>query len=75
MAGEKIKVTVKKYLVELDPPIEVYCVEVARGDGVWDETCSSREHLEIFLRGIQAGSEEYVSLPEIPNEAEQLPKR
>jgi len=75
MAGEKITITVKKYRVELDPPCEVYHVEVARGDGVWDETCSSREHLEIFLRGVQAGYEGYLPLPEIPQEAERIPKR
>lgn len=70
----KVSITVKKYHVPLDPPVDVYHVEVSRGDGVWEETCPTRENLQMFLQGVRAGCESYVALPEIPEHAEPLPE-
>src|SRR3989344_1085908 len=72
--ADKVSITIEKYRIHLDPEVCVYHVEVARGDGVWEETCPTREHLEMFLQGVRAGCESYVTLPEIPERAEPLPE-
>lgn len=69
----EVKIRIKKYQVPLDPDISIYHVDVERGDGGWEETCPTREHLDMFLRGVQAGCEGYVPFPEIPETAEPLP--
>ena len=74
MVSEKVQITIKKYRVHLEPPVDVYHVAVARGDGVWEETCPTREHLQMFLQGVRAGCEGYPAIPEIPEHAEPLPE-
>lgn len=38
-----------------DPEISIYRVSITDDrNGIWEETLSSREHLEVFLRGAQA---------------------
>lgn len=72
-----LEIVVRKFLIRLDPDIEVYVyeVEVHRDGGVWQETCPTRELLNMFLRGVSAGCENHVSLPEIPEVAELLDVR
>jgi hypothetical protein len=60
----EVTVEVERFEVPLDPAIDVFQVAVRRGDGVWRDTCASEEMLRMFLRGVQAGAENPVSLPE-----------
>ena len=76
--AEKIEIKIARYKVKpvepLERGIDVFQVEVSRGDGVWIEEFVSEDCLRAFLRGVQAGSSpEYVSLPEIPWAAEEIP--
>ncbi len=72
----KIRIEIERYYVPTDPSTYVFQVLVHRGESVWHETCNTEELLHMFLRGVQAGSPEFVSLPEIPfpNQAKNLPK-
>ena len=72
---QEMKVEVERFEVPLDPAIYVFQVAVHRRDGVWQETCASAEMLHMFLRGVQAGAENQISLPEIPGEAIQLSQK
>lgn len=71
---DPLTITIRRYQVPLDPPTEVFHVQIERADGIWKETCTSLEQLEIFLRGVRAGSPSYVSWPEVPETAEPLPE-
>lgn len=72
--ADKVSIGITRYRVNLEPPVDVFHVAVTRGDGVWDETCTTPELLQMFLQGVRAGCEGYVTLPEIPERAEPLPK-
>ena len=54
----KIKVEIQPYALQItDPTINYYAVEVSReNNGVWQETIGSREHLELFIRGLRASA-------------------
>lgn len=70
-----VKIEVKRIEIPLDPPINVFSVEITKGGGTWMETLPSEESLRWFLRGIQAGAQaagEFVFLPEIPTRASSL---
>lgn len=71
----KIAVSVERYKVPLDPPADVFHVEVLSGDGVWEETFGTEDLVHAFLRGVQAGAfpNAHVPLYEIPREAKPLP--
>jgi hypothetical protein len=71
----EVTVEVERFEVPLDPAIDVFQVAVHRSDGVWQDTCASEEMLQMFLRGVQAGAESQISLPEIPREARQLSQK
>jgi hypothetical protein len=71
----ELRVEVERFEVPLDPAIDVFQVAVHRGDGVWQETCASEEMLQMFLRGVQAGAENKISLPEIPRSAMRLSQK
>lgn len=70
--AEKIEIKIGRYKIRpaepLEREIDVFQVEVHRGDGVWIEEFTSEDRLHAFLRGVQAGSPEYVHIPEIPQQ-------
>ncbi|MBI2054981.1 MAG: hypothetical protein HYT39_02690 [Candidatus Sungbacteria bacterium] len=71
----EITIRIRRYRVNLDPEIDIFHVEVERDGGVWEETCPTREHLDMFIKGVRAGVEGYIPYPEIPETAELLPQR
>ena len=74
-----LKVSIIKYEVPLDPPIDVFNVVLENQNGTWHETLPSEETLRTFLRGVQAGAEMaggvFFPNTEIPQNAEQLPEK
>ncbi len=48
-------VVITRHQVALDPPIDVFNVELKSEDSVWSETWGSEDQLRAFLRGIKAG--------------------
>lgn len=74
----EVRILVRRFRVPLEPPAEIFHVQVERGDGVWEETLPTREQLAIFIQGVRAGvavaaTGAYVSFPVIPEKAEPLP--
>ena len=72
------KVVVKKYGVDLEPPLCVYYVEIDTDAGVWEETFGALDHLQIFLKGVRIGLDiigMHLPEPEISQEAEPLPEQ
>lgn len=65
----EIKIEIKKEELGNDPSIVTYRVILTNAKGEWTERYT-REHLDAFLRGVQAGasmsSGGHISLPEIP---------
>jgi len=53
---KEIKVRIRCYHLALDPPIEVFNVEVSDEQGLWKESLGSKELLEAFVKGIKAGA-------------------
>jgi len=53
--SERPKINVTRHRVELDPPIEVFNVELTKKGGCWMETWGSKDQLQAFLKGIEAG--------------------
>lgn len=67
-------ITIKRYRVPIDPPIDIFLVEYQlSGAGVWREVCPTEQALKWFLRGIQASGPGFTVNPEIPTQAELLP--
>jgi hypothetical protein len=50
-----MKITVTKIGIALDPQVYVWNVEVEDDRGVWKKSYGSKEHVDAFLRGLQAG--------------------
>ena len=68
-----IKVSTKA--VRLDPSLMVYEVELQNDRGVWRETYGSRQEVDRFLRGVEAGynlsTGRFLRLPMVPNHPEE----
>ena len=65
-------ITVSRHHVASDPPIDIFNVQVLDEHGYWPETISTKEGLDIFLKGIRVGLAMkgiYVAFPEIPTKA------
>lgn len=64
-----IKVSTKT--IHLDPNIMVYEIELERDEKVWKETYGSRQEVDRFLRGLEAGynmtSGGFLRLPFVSN--------
>lgn len=69
-------IKIKKIEIPLDPPINVFAVEIEGEGNIWKESISSEESLRWFLRGISAGAsmygDTYITLPEIPTRTHEL---
>jgi len=69
--GHGLICEIKPVETKTDPAIRVYCVELtADKAGAWRETFGSREALEAFIRGLQAGAsmvaKKHIRRPEMP---------
>lgn len=51
-----MKITVTKIEIALDPVVHVWNVEIEGDRGVWKESYGSKEHVDAFLRDLQAAS-------------------
>ena len=73
MPVNALKVTITRHEVVLDPPIQVFHVEVENEGGSWEETWGSERELQVFLRGMKVGVEmsggRFLAEPEIPEKA------
>jgi hypothetical protein len=68
----KIKTTVHRLQVELEPTIDVFVVLLENKSGSWHHTVGNEHDLRMFLEGVAAGcslSGGYYSRPEVPMEA------
>jgi len=65
-------IAVSRHHVASDPPIDIFNVQIADEHGYWSETIPTRQGLDAFLKGLQAGfalKGIYVAVPEIPTKA------
>jgi hypothetical protein len=66
------EVRLNKVLVNLDPPVYVFNVELSYGDGEWKESYGSADLTEAYLRGVKAACAMLgvsLDVPPIPSEA------
>ncbi|TAL49438.1 hypothetical protein EPN83_00830 [Patescibacteria group bacterium] len=72
---DSINIVIRRYEIPLIPRTSVFHVSVEMKGGVWEETIPTEDNLHWFPRGVQAGAfPAHVSLPEIPRNAESLPR-
>jgi hypothetical protein len=67
-ALKTIRAKVQRMQVEMDPPLDIFNIELMTSDGVWTESFGSEEALRTFLRGVEAGCAlgGRLEIPEIP---------
>ncbi len=72
MAKTTVKIT-RHRIEQLDPPVDVFNIEVQREGGIWTESYGSEELVEAFTRGVKAGNPDFPEIPPIPREVTELP--
>ena len=69
------KATINRIRATVEPPHDLFCVEMTHEQGLWRETLGSEADLEIFLKGLVAGAgmmDGRIEFGEIPQEAKLL---
>jgi hypothetical protein len=64
---------ITRYRLNLNPPADIFGIEIESPQGTWKESFGSENDLRIFLRGVTAALGLYgiyISSPEIPMNAE-----
>lgn len=68
-----IKVTTQT--IHLDPGLLIYEIELERDEKIWRETFGSRQEVDRFLRGVEAGynltSSGFLNLPFITSHSDE----
>jgi len=65
------RVIIQKFIEKrLKFPREFYHVIVEREDGFWEETCGTMSELNMFIRGVEAGTNSHIKELEIPKNAQ-----
>lgn len=74
--SEPFVMKIRRFVLNIDPSVEVFHVVLEKDDGVWHESFGSEETLRAFLRGVRAGaniaSGVFICDPEVPRNAETL---
>lgn len=68
----EIEFAIERVEVSLDPAVDIFELELTRGNGSWRKSFGSEELLRAFLEGVQACASLYghiMMLPEIPAKA------
>lgn len=64
------EVHIKRVLVKLDPPVEMFSVSIEQPVGSSIQSIPTERELEWYLKGVKDGSRGTIGIPKIPEKAE-----